>query len=481
MAIKAGSLIHVGNGVSIIDRVQSGGPGQLNIPTEKIYELGNYKSVATVRSTPDLSFTLNSLDTSTEIETLLTASYAGRNMAAAAVTSASTALTAADGAFSSADVGRMIIVTGAGTGGAELVTTIAAVGGATAVTLADAASTTVSGAAARVAPNGIDLAKVVPVDFAGQFKGGINATDPFKVVTSVAFPYLNTSQVQYQFGLSDNASQNITLNGDTIFYNPGATFVETATGTGTANQAVVTAHPAFQVAQGDARRVLAVTADNQRLTLGADYTETYGTVTDGAAVTTVTILGAVPSGAMIRIIYSSPDSVSYAQTVHADTVVKPAAVKGRDIEVYVGGYDPNDVVGSQVNKMLMAQSVSAQWTAQLTKDEELGNHYAVAQDFDTPTVSGSVDIKPRDAAFMAAVIRKITGVTDTTKVIGPDTAALLALDVIIKHPDTGKVVKRIHVPDARFTVPGYSGQVQQRMTQSLQWESDGGTLQVFER
>jgi hypothetical protein len=47
MAIKGGQIIHAGNGVAVIDRIQTAGPGQLNIPTEKIYELGNYKSVAT--------------------------------------------------------------------------------------------------------------------------------------------------------------------------------------------------------------------------------------------------------------------------------------------------------------------------------------------------------------------------------------------------------------------------------------------------
>ena len=72
MAIKGGQIIHAGNGVTVIDRIQTGGPGQVNIPTEKIYELGNYKSVATVRDIPDLTFPLESYDVSTEIERLLT-------------------------------------------------------------------------------------------------------------------------------------------------------------------------------------------------------------------------------------------------------------------------------------------------------------------------------------------------------------------------------------------------------------------------
>jgi len=75
----------------------------------------------------------------------------------------------------------------------------------------------------------------------------------------------------------------------------------------------------------------------------------------------------------------------------------------------------------------------------------------------------------------------VTGVTDPTKSIGPSTAVPLALDVVIKHPDTQAVVKRLNVPDARFSAPGYSGQVQQKLTQTLPFESDEGDLLIFER
>lgn len=71
MAIKGGDLIMVGNSV-VFDRVQSGGPGQLNLNVSKIYELGNYQSIGSVLDTPDLSFSLESFDASAEIEAVLT-------------------------------------------------------------------------------------------------------------------------------------------------------------------------------------------------------------------------------------------------------------------------------------------------------------------------------------------------------------------------------------------------------------------------
>lgn len=78
-----GELIHVGNQV-LVDRAQTAGPGTLNIPTEKIYELGNYQSVATIRDVPDLTFTIESLDVSADIECMpLGPAFATTNTTAA--------------------------------------------------------------------------------------------------------------------------------------------------------------------------------------------------------------------------------------------------------------------------------------------------------------------------------------------------------------------------------------------------------------
>jgi len=407
VAIKGGQIIHAGNGNVVVDRVQTGGPGQVNIPTEKIYELGNYKSVATVRDTPDLSFSLESFDTSTEIEQML-----------CGVTS--------------------------------------------------------------VPGGGLDLATSVPIDIASQFKAGVNAASPFNVVNSVAIPFLYLEQMSYRFGLRDNATQSATLRGDSIFYNPGPVFLQEVVGSNTPNQTIVTAHPAYQSAEADGRRVLSVTAGRNRLTKGIDYTEAVGTVTAGAGISTLTILAAVPATDKIRIMYSSPDTVSYLQTVHPSATVKPAAVKGRDIEIYAGGYNPADIPGSQANKLASVQAVNVDWRVTIDKDEEFGNYYAVGQDFELPAVNGSVDIKPRDSADFMRILRKVTGVASSTAVIGPNASVPLSLDVVIKNPASGVPIKRINVPDARFTVPGYQGRVQQKIVISLQFESDEGSMLVFD-
>lgn len=479
MAIKAGQIVHAGNGVAVIDRIQTGGPGQLNIPTEKIYELGNYKSVATVRDTPDLTFSVESYDVSTEFEGLLTGYYGGRTVTDAVTVSGDNTITSATAAFTAADVGRQVIITQ--DDGTEFITNITTVTNGTDVEVDDAPTFADTGLRLRVAADDIDLATAVPIDVASQFKAGLTKADPTLVTGSVALPFLYLEQVSYRFGLRDNATMSGTLRGDTIFYNPGASFVETAAGTNTANQAVVTAQPAYQLATGDERRVLSVTVGTKRLSFGADYSEAYGAVANGAAITTVTIFDPVPVDETIRIIYSSPAVVQYPQSVHPDTMVKPAAVKGRDIEIYVGAYDPEDRAGSAINKLTSVQSVQVDWRVTLEKDEEFGNHYAIGQDFDVPQVNGSIDIKPPDVEEFRALLRKATGVTDALKVIGPDTAVPLALHVVIKDPDTGNVMKRLEIADARFTVPGFSGRVQQKLTVTLSWESDEGTLLIHER
>ena len=407
MAIKAGQILHVGNDTLVIDRIQTAGPGNLNIPTEKIYELGNFESVATVRDVPDLSFTLESLDTSTEIEEWLT----GGNPA-----------------------------------------------------------------------SGIAINAAKPVDVISPFKAGKDAAAPFNIVASVGLPYLTMESLSYRFGLRDNARQTVGLRGDSIFYNPGSTYIEKAVASGSAGQTVVTTNPALNYTDANGvRRALAVEVGTKRLSLGVDYTEDAVPGTPGPL--TVTITDAQATGAEIRVMYASPTLRVYDQLVHAPTKVvvgapspKPAAVRGKDIDVYIG------VGGASVpaNKVGTVQAVTVDWRVTLEKDEEFGNYYAIGQDFDVPTVNGTIDLKPRDPADFFAKLRMITGTADPAAVIGPNTATPLPMDIVIKDgANAGAVLKRLHVDDARFTVPGFQGRTQQKLTVTLNWESDSGNLLVF--
>lgn len=70
MTIRAGQFVTFGNNI-LIDRIQTGGVNNVNIPEEKIHELGNFQTVGTVYDIPDLTFEIESLDVSTDIEAML--------------------------------------------------------------------------------------------------------------------------------------------------------------------------------------------------------------------------------------------------------------------------------------------------------------------------------------------------------------------------------------------------------------------------
>lgn len=405
MAVKGGDLIHVGNSV-LLDRAQTAGPGQVNIPTEKIYELGNYQSVGTVLDIPDLSFPLESFDASAEMESMLL----GKDFA-----------TDADGTE-------------------------------------------------------YDISKALPVDVASQFKAGRTATNPFDVKVGVAVPYLVLEQLSYRFGMQENAQQSITLKGDSIFYTPGSVYVEEAVGTNTASQTIALAHPAYpyngDVANG-VRYALSVTLKSGvRLRYGIDYTEA-ATGTGAAKSVTLTLTAAVPATDSVRVTYASDTVAAYPQISHAvASATRPAAIRGRNIRVFVGGVAVND-------EWTGVQQVTTEYRVTLERDMEFGNDQVVSQDFEVPTVNGSIEFKPRDPFQLYQRVAQIAGATSETEVVGALQQAILPIDIVLHSPTDGSVLKTLHIPDARLTVPGYSGRVQQKMTVTFNFESDTGVLKVY--
>lgn len=404
MAIKAGELIHVGNDV-LVDRLQSAGPGDINIPTERIFELGNYETLATVRDIPDLQFPMESLDASAKMEAMLL----GRDWAAD--------------------------------------------------------------------PDGqeYDIGKVLTLDVAGQFKPGRLATDPYDIVASVVVPYLMPESLSYDFGISDNASQSVQFRGDGLFYATGSAYIQTAAGTGAADQEITLENDPIPY-EGDpvqgTRYALGVTIKetNRRLFAGTDYTET----DDGTGTVTITIHEAVPTDETIRIVYQSNVTATYPQESHPeDSAARPAAIKGRDIEVRIGGNTVSD-------RWSGVQSFSCEWRAEIDRDQEFGNQQVVSMDFDVPTVEGSVDLRARDTQELLKRIKQQAGMAeDADQIVGPFQSTPLPMDILLHSPEDGSVLKTIHVPDARFTLPGYQGQTEQKMDVSFSFESDGGRLLVY--
>jgi hypothetical protein len=428
MAIKSGQLIHVSNQV-LLHRAQTAGPGTVNINRDKIYELGNYLSVGTVTDIPDLSFTLESFDTTAELEAILTG---------------------------------LIPVDDPNPAG-------------TYAALPDGTS--------------FKLNESRPMDVASVFKPGSNAgATKFDEIGSVAIPYLTLEQMSYRFGITDNASQQATLRGDTLLYTPGSTYIETFDATG----AITLAHPAFPY-NGDSvagtRYALSVSLNSgERLSYGTDYTETVGAGTGTKAITIV--LTNPPTSGRVQVIYASDVVAVYPQASHAKTGLaatgftgpspRPAAIRGRNIEVFVGGL-------ALTNRWNSVQSVNVDYRVTLERDEEFSNSSIVAQDFDVPDVSGSIEIKPRDYKELYTKVRQIAGVPDG-EVVGPLTTEPLNVDIVLHNPDitpaqkaagAKDILKTIRIPDARFNFPGFQGRVQNKLSVTMDWSSDTGDLTLF--
>ena len=489
MAIRGGSIIHVGNNAVLLHRLQTAGPGTVNIKRTTVYELGNYLSVGQVSDIPDLSFTMESFDASCAMEALL---------------------------------------------------------------LDDPLQSTHS----------FDLAKAKVLNVKSAFKPGANATTPFGTVGSAAVPCLHLESVAYKYGVgATDASQTATLKGDSLYYNPGSTYVEGAAGTNSVGQTVATSHAAYAIIEaGVQRRTLAVTAGDLRLQFGTDYTETYGAVTAGAAVTTIHTTVAVPVTDQIYVTYASPTVESFPQSVHAlvsgvsgtltsaataaattisldfapsigdslildDTVgsvvtevvvvsgvsgsvspwtatvsalahnhdsgapvaqyvptVRPAALRGRDIDVYIGpahvlGTSPSVAIGTRRHGV---QTANVDWKVTLQNDEEFGNYHYVNIDFDVPVVTGNVDFRPQTHAALLSLVQDLTHTTDPLQSASAANDVPLDVQIVLKNPLDGRVLKRLHIPDARFSLPGYSGKVQQKLDLTAAFQSDTGAFMVYD-
>jgi hypothetical protein len=422
MAIKGGQILH-SSGTYVLDRIQSSGPGDLNIPEEKIYELGNYESVATVRDIPEISFDLESYDMTTEFECILTNK---------------------DPVSFSSSVGS----------------------------------------------NDIDFGDAVPIDIISPWK---SRRGQFDIVKGVIIPYLTLESASYRFGVGENSSQSFSLRGDSIFYTPGQPWYEEFTNTGIGPYTLENSNVATVYNVGlDNIYVLSVclvdSTTNAYKRLFFDDTVDGTTDSGFGGYTNTTTSVTLPNDESatydtVRITYGTDaGTFDYTQTgnnfdgdqlVHQNTTVKPAAIRGKDIDIYIGiGATP---AWTRLNSV---QNVEVTWTANLENDEELGNERYVSTEYDVPEVNGSIGVKPFDPADLFAKISQITGVDDT-KVIGPNVTTPVALEIRINHPDSGARLKTLYIPDARFSVPGYSGQANTTLETSMSFTSDGGNLTVY--
>lgn len=314
-----------------------------------------------------------------------------------------------------------------------------------------------------------DLSQFIPLNILSPFK----ASGAFDVQGSVMVPFLSLESISYQFALNDAASVTASLRGDSVFYSKGGAYEDVFSGNGSTTVFNLANGPAYKsTISGSDYYGLSVSvreADGKwyRKRLGTDYTNT---------ASAITFLTAPPSGTNnIKVVYSSGVAQEFLQAVHEGTAVKPGGVRGRNVYVRLGDGAATPTYTAWVG----IQSASVDWRVSLERDEEFGNPQIVAQDFDTPEVSGSLGMKPSDVTTLFEQIQRVAGITGTDIANATQDPPELQLEIKVEHPDTGDTLKTLYVPDAKFTMPSIQGSVGQKLEQDFSWVSSSGVLNIY--
>jgi len=415
MSTRAGQILHLSGDSVLIDRLQSAGLGDINIPSDIIRETGNYLNVDKVLQDPDLSFSLESFDVSTEVEAL---------------------------------------VSGDTTGGS-----------------ADPAGTEYPfsdfGAAHFVSPW-----KDAATGSAGTIDSG------------VVIPNYFCTRASYRFGVDENAGETFELGGSEVYMALHEPKNEVFTANGTAS-AFTTAGSAVRHRVGgyqstDYKYVLGVIVDGDVQAEGTSVDFVASTPgTTAAEVATVTFNVVPASGALIQVAYFNANSFpSFPNSVHPDTSVKPAAVRGRDIKVYLhvpsGGSEASGAI-----ELHCVQSVTVEGTKTTELERCMGELLPVGRTVTQQDANGDLVIHPSDNPALFTFLRQITGV-DSAEAIGVINNFACGLEVKILNPDDRSVtLKTIWVSDAKFQIPATPARAGEIVDFTMRYESQQGDFSIF--
>lgn len=415
MSINAGSILHLA-GNNVIDRIQSAGLGDVRLPTETIREVGNREVVDKITTEPDFTFTLESLNVSTELMAFLTGAKGGTEQAS--------------GAFpGSSDPD-----------GTEY--------------------------------NWLDCGFVnIPSPWKNPATGSAGVIEAGHLV-----PGYYPTRLQYRFGTTDNAQQTVELAGGSYFYGEFAP-VEDEFTTEAAQKEFETGDVTVKYRKGGStgttfRNVFGVLVDGQLMTEEIDYKVTGGS---GSKAKVIFLEGHEPdTGAIVKVCYFTSAKKEFPQSVHASTVVVPAAVRGRNIVVEI------TPVGSEAAKRLGGiQTLELEATLEGEVERELGTEDIVSRTVTGSDCKGTVTVRAKSKDAFFQMLEDITGV-DRSEVYGWFNENSCRLDILIQNPkDPAEILKTIRVEDAIFQVPGTPAKVNSPTDFSVGFESKDGTFSEF--
>lgn len=411
MSVRAGSIVHVG-GRNVIDRLQDAGLGNARIPIETIREIGNDLVVDKIPGEADFTFTLTSWDVTTDLLALFTGK--------------------------------------------------------------------VGNPAANQPPGYSDA---LHTEYKWENCKFINIASPWKGDTGSAgghvtaghlVPGYYPTRVRYRLGVTENAQMEAELAGAEFYYARCAPIEEVAAGDGTAT-AFATSEAARPYRVNGAggttfKYVFGVLVDGVLMVEGTDYTVTGGTAPPGPS-TAATIHFSTPpaNGSQVRFAYFTEVAKTYPQAVNADATLKPGAVRGRDIDVYLGGIKVGGV-----------QAFELEATSTGTVQREMGNPSPTGRSVEGTDVTGTLTLDPKDPAAFFRALEEGTGLDSTDEVLGFYNMNAAPLEIRVRDPrDAGTIIKTIYVPDGILQPPGTPARVNQSTQFALAFDGREGTFSEF--
>lgn len=413
MAILAGSIITVG-GNHVIDRLQSAGLGNVTVPIDTVREIGNDFIVDKVPMEPDFNFQMASMDVSIDLMAWLT-----------------------------------------GKVGAE-------------------ASASRPGAGDA---NG--------TGYSWNSVGWVNITSPWKdyatgsagiVTAGHLIPAYFPTKMSYSFGATADSQQTCELAGGEFYYADFAPTEDYATGDGS-TVAFVTSNDVIVHRLGGAGGtvfdyVFGVIVNGVLAIPGEDYTVVSSSVAGSPATATITFNVAPALGAVVKWSYFTNAAISYPDTVHTSTIVKPGAVRGRNVLPWI-------YINSQRVYLYGVQTATLDATVDTTVTRELGSDKIIGRNINGFDVKGMITVQPKDAVAFMNLVSQVTGIA-TNEVVGYFYQNPVPLGIDIQNPKAPQtIIKTLFVPDAQIQPPGTPARVNTATNFDFNYESLSGTFTEY--
>lgn len=436
MSIPAGHIITVG-GLNVIDRLQDAGLQNPKVPTEVIRETGNDLVVGKVLTEADFQFQMTSWDVSCDMMALLTGKKGG---------------------------------TGATEGPAA----------------GDAAGT----------PYKWENCQFINLTCPWAKDTGSEGGD---ITSGVLIPAYYPTALSYKFGVTANAEQSVTLNGGS-YYQADTKFPATVgaypiegfgVGTGaalsleTAEEAMVYRIGGFGATA--VRHVFGVLVDGVIQQEGVDYIEEGGlTLAEAAAKeekgenskkkVKIKFITLPKEGAIIRYCYfSAKPAHQIPQAAHASTVTTPAAVRGRNIEIFIA-----DTVAHLAEAPVLlrgVQTLDLNATTTGSVQREMGTQDPIGYNVTGTDTNGTITLDPKEEAALYVALETMTGIK-RQEILGYLNEHTIAMKAVIRDPKSpATILKSIHVGDAKFQIPGTTARVNQTLSLPISFESEAGTFE----